>query len=276
MTPQWIFPAYPMLLVGPFAGILSRAELNVAKGKALQIIIGGTMVHSAGYCVSFMVYSAYLYRLMTHKLPSETVRPSMFISVGPSGFTVSGLINMAYNFPGVVPDYFMGGSGQLNGQIIKIIGIWTGIWVYGIAVWFFIVSAGAHWSCFGHNRLRFSMTWQAFIFPNSALVSATFAIAKGLDGCRAIEILGCVMACLLVATWIMVMSLMVRAIYRKQLLWPQQQEDRDEDTWKSELRAKQLHDAGELRPMRLAVEPDPHSLNRVQSRQSWQSRMHQS
>ncbi|KAB8339325.1 hypothetical protein FH972_022258 [Carpinus fangiana] len=252
MTPQWIFPAYPLLLVAPFAGVLSRPEINVSNSMALQIIVGGTMVQGAGFCVSFMIYSAYLYRLMTHKLPDESVRPSMFVSVGPSGFTVSGLITMAYNFPTVLPERFMGGSSEVHGQIVKIFGIWMGIWLYGLAVWFFIVSIGAHWSCIGSNKLHFAMTWNAFIFPNTALTSATFAVAKGLDGVLALEVIGCTLTCILVGVWLIVMTMMVRAVLRKQLLWPQKQEDRDVDAWKSDIRAKQLREAGELVSRRLA------------------------
>jgi Voltage-dependent anion channel len=73
----------------------------------------------------------------------------------------------------------------------------------------------------------FAMNWFSFIFPNTALATATFAIAKAF-GSPAIAIVGCVMTCLLVLTWIFVVTMMFRAIYLRQILWPQKGEDRDE------------------------------------------------
>ena len=96
-----------------------------------------------------------------------------------------------------------------------------------VAVWFFMVSFGAHWDCIRHRDLTFAMSWWSFIFPNTALVTATFAVGKAFNS-RAIQIVGCVMTCILVAAWIVVFCMMIRAINRKDILWPQKQEDRDE------------------------------------------------
>ena len=130
MTPAWIFPAYPLLLVGPFAAKLTVTERGATGHHALQIIIGGLMVQGMGFMITLMIYSAYLYRLMTHRLPQESTRPAMFISVGPTGFTISALIHMGHNIPSHVPADFMG-NGQLAGQVAKLMAFWTGLWLYG-------------------------------------------------------------------------------------------------------------------------------------------------
>ncbi|KAK3078948.1 hypothetical protein LTS18_006130 [Coniosporium uncinatum] len=75
------------------------------------------------------------------------------------------------------------------------------------------------------------MTWYSFVFPNTALTTATFAVAVALDGNRSINIVGCVMAVALVVTWVVVFGMMVRAVWLRQILWPQKQEDRDEGGW---------------------------------------------
>ncbi len=127
MTPVWIFPAYPLLIIGPHAGILSS---HLGPDRAVDIIIGGVTLQGIGYMVSLMIYSAFIYRLMTHKLPKESSRPGMFISVGPSGFTVSAMINMADSAQRVLPKDFMG-DGPLAGMIFKVAANWVGIWVWG-------------------------------------------------------------------------------------------------------------------------------------------------
>lgn len=216
MTPIWIFPAYPLLLVGPYAAVLAPF---CAGSKGLQILVGGLIVQGIGFLVSLMIYAAYVSRLMTQKLPAESSRPGMFISVGPSGFTITALIRMGDEVAGHIGPDFMG-NGQLTGQITKVLANWSGLWLWGLALWFFFVSVGAHYTCVQHGRLRFAMTWYSFIFPNSALTLATFAVAQALDDNRAINIIGAVMLCGLIVTWFFVVGMMIRALFIKQILWP--------------------------------------------------------
>ena len=228
MTPVWIFPAYPLLVVGPHAGILAS---KVSNNRALDMLVGGFTIQGIGFMVTLMIYAAFIYRLMTQKLPKESSRPGMFISVGPSGFTISAIVNMAEALPKVIPADFMG-NGELCGMVSMVIGNWVGIWLWGLALWFFMVSVGAHWSCVGHGKMSFAMTWYSFVFPNTALVTATFAVAKALNN-QPIRIFGCVLTCLLILTWIFVFAMMIRAVRAKQILWPQKQEDRDEGGWRT-------------------------------------------
>lgn len=127
MTPIWIFPAYPMLIIGPHAGILS-AKLDPS--DSLPVIIGGTTIQGVGFLVSLMVYSAFIYRLMTQKLPRENLRPGMFVSVGPSGFTVAGLVNMAAEAKRSFPADFMG-NGALAADVLKIVADFSCLWLWG-------------------------------------------------------------------------------------------------------------------------------------------------
>ncbi|KAF2760933.1 hypothetical protein EJ05DRAFT_508162 [Pseudovirgaria hyperparasitica] len=247
MTPVWIFPAYPLLIVGPHASNLAS---KTSPSAALEIIIGGVVLQGIGFMVSLMIYSAFLYRLMTQKLPKESLRPGMFISVGPSGFTISGIVGMGQLVPQVVGADFMG-DGVLAGQVTKIVANWAGLWLWGLAFWFFLVSVFAHWSPATRGTMRFAMPWYSFIFPNTALTTATFAIARAFGphhhistsqrtdlasassqpGLPALNILGCVMTGLLVVAWTAVFAAMLRAVYLRQILWPQRQEDRDEGGW---------------------------------------------
>lgn len=100
MTPIWIFPAYPLLIIGPHASVLASVSSGI---NALDVIIGGFVFQGIGFLVSLMIYAAFIYRLMTQKLPQESLRPGMFVSIGPSGFTIAGVVGMGADLPRVVP-----------------------------------------------------------------------------------------------------------------------------------------------------------------------------
>ncbi len=227
MTPIWIFPAYPLLIIGPHAAVLSQ---TLKQPKAFDIIVGGFTLQGIGFLVSMMIYSAFIYRLMTQKLPQEASRPGMFVSVGPCGFTVAGVIGMAENAHRALPADFMGNT-ELAAMILKVIASWMSLGIWGLALWFFFISVGAHWSCVGPHRMTFTMTWFSYVFPNTALVTSTFAIAKAFDS-KAIQIIGCAMSAVLIGIWFFVVGMMIRAIMLRQILWPQKGEDRDEGGFK--------------------------------------------
>ncbi|EME88457.1 uncharacterized protein MYCFIDRAFT_53683 [Pseudocercospora fijiensis CIRAD86] len=231
MTPVWIFPCYPLLVIGPHAATLAKHLMNRSL-SALHIIVGGFVFQGIGFLLSLMIYASFIYRLMTQKLPQETLRPGMFVSVGPSGFTISGIVGMGNTLPNVVGKDFMGeGIGELAGQVSKIASVWFGLWLWGLAMWFFLVSAGAHWSCVRDRRMTFAMTFYSYVFPNTALTTATFAIAKALNS-RVIRILGCAFTIIIIFIWLGVFVMMIRAVKHKDILWPQKQEDREEGGWK--------------------------------------------
>lgn len=250
MTPIWIFPAYPLLIIGPHAGSLAPKVSN--PDTAVNIILGGYIIQGIGFLVSLMIYAAFIYRLMTQKLPKESLRPGMFISVGPSGFTIAGIITMGQELPKVVPHDFMGeGNGELAGRVGMICANFMGLWLWGLALWFFFVSVGAHWSCARRGKMDFAMTWYSFVFPNTALTTATFAVARALNGNRAIQYVGCVMTIALIMMWLFVVAMNVRAVAIRQILWPQKQEDRTEGGWtqqsaeEQKRRQREIEDGGE-------------------------------
>jgi len=228
MTPIWIFPAYPLLIIGPHAGNL--AERMVHPSQSLSVIIGGFTIQGIGFLVSLSIYSAFVYRLMTQKLPAEPLRPGMFVSVGPSAFTVCGVISMAANLPRALAgrETYMGIDAILTANILKVVANWVSLWLWGLAFWFFFVSVVSNLAVISlKHPVHFAMTWFSFIFPQTALTLATISIGEAFET-PAISWIGCVMACLLVLAWIFVVSMMVRAVIKKQILWPERGEDRRE------------------------------------------------
>jgi tellurite resistance protein TehA-like permease len=80
MTPVWVFPAYPLLLAAPFAGNLV-ASIRQAGGdpeiEFIPIAFCAIAVQGTGFLISFMICAAFIYRLMTQKLPRDVQRPGV-------------------------------------------------------------------------------------------------------------------------------------------------------------------------------------------------------
>lgn len=56
--------------------------------------------------------------------------------------------------------------------------------------------------------------------------TATIALGQSLSA-KPMEIVGTVLAGILVAVWLMVTYMMLRALFRRRLLWPEREEDRE-------------------------------------------------
>jgi tellurite resistance protein TehA-like permease len=135
-----------------------------------------------------------------------------------------------------MPNGYMGNSDAAF--FFKLMSDLAGLWMWGLCLWFFLVSIGAHWKVMRPNdpehHIRFDMTWYfylpqfqqntyrqrfSFVFPNTALITATFALANSL-GSHGMKVFGTVLSALLVIVWIFVFGMMVRAFILRRLLWP--------------------------------------------------------
>ncbi|CEJ89712.1 hypothetical protein VHEMI05537 [[Torrubiella] hemipterigena] len=221
MTPIWVFPAYPLLLTAPLAANLIDAAALSNRNLALNttaMVFGAAAAQGAGCLIAFMISAAFVYRLMTHKLPDDIQRPGVFISIGPFGFTASSIVQLGNQANRILPPNFL--QAQHSADIIRIVSMLVGLWLWGLSMWFFLVSVGSLGKYFKRgNRLPFRMSWWSFVFPNTALVTATQAMAKAFDS-DGLRMFGTTVTVLLVAIWIAVFIVMVHNMSCRKLLWP--------------------------------------------------------
>lgn len=81
-VPAWIFPIYPLLVVGTLAGTIIPDQ---PRARSWDIFIGGVLIQGLAWSVSFLMYGIYMQRLMSSNLPAPRVRPGLYVSVGPAG-----------------------------------------------------------------------------------------------------------------------------------------------------------------------------------------------
>jgi tellurite resistance protein TehA-like permease len=221
MTPVWVFPGYPLLLTAPFGGTLITVAINSGQLNSLNavaIAFASVSVQGAAFSISFMICAAFLYRLMTQKLPRDAQRPGVFISIGPFAFTVAGIVMLGNRAEEIVPADFLGNTHAVF--ILRVLSVMVGVWLWGLSIWFFLVSTGSLWKYLKpDHRLPFQMTWFSFVFPNTALVTATLQLGRAFNS-SALEVLGCVLAGCLVLVWLLVFGYMLRSLWQRELLWP--------------------------------------------------------
>jgi len=220
MTPVWVFPAYPLLMTAPFGGNL----ISVASGmgqltavNSVAITLAAVTVQGTGFLIAFMIMAAFLYRLMTQKLPRDYQRPGMFISIGPGGFTAASMVQLGTHTAGVFPGDFLGNRHSIF--ILELLAYMTGLWLWGLSIWFFLVAVGSLWKYAWpehRSKMPFQMTWFSFVFPNTALVTATEHLGRAF-GIRGLEVFGAVMAGLIVLVWVAVFGTMVRCLWEGRL-----------------------------------------------------------
>ncbi|KAL4723272.1 hypothetical protein ACLX1H_009762 [Fusarium chlamydosporum] len=221
MTPTWVFPAYPLLLNAPFAANLIAAADSSGHKLSVNTVamaLGATAIQGTGCLIAFMISSAFIYRLMTQKLPRDNQRPGIFMSIGPYGFTAAGIAQLGSQADLLVPEDFLGTPHVAS--IIKVTSILVSLWLWGLAMWFFLVCVGALWKYTrsGHH-MPFTMTWWSFVFPNTALVTATSVMGKIFDN-NGLHIFASIMTVAIILVWVMIFARMVWSLKTKKLLWP--------------------------------------------------------
>ncbi|KAK7920661.1 hypothetical protein PG985_008683 [Apiospora marii] len=225
MTPVWVFPAYPLLLAAPFATNLIASVTHQDSDTVIHTVaisLCALTVQGTGFLISFMVCAAFLYRLMTQKLPQDMQRPGVFISIGPAGFTCAGIVVLGRQVDLILPQ-------DMDGRMyavysLKFLSIVMGLWLWGLSKWFFIVSVGSlHKYLRKEHTMPFQMTWWSFVFPNTALVTATSALSKAFDN-MGLKIYSCVMTAILIFVWCLVLFRMMKALWHHEVLWPKELE----------------------------------------------------
>ncbi|KAF4441903.1 putative C4-dicarboxylate transport protein mae1 [Fusarium austroafricanum] len=139
MTPTWVFPAYPLLLNAPFAAnLIAAAESSgyELSANTVAMALGATAIQGTGCLIAFMISSAFIYRLMTQKLPRDTQRPGIFMSIGPYGFTAAGIAQLGNQADLLIPPDFL--NTPHFATVVKVISILVSLWLWGLAMWFFL------------------------------------------------------------------------------------------------------------------------------------------
>ncbi|ETS74910.1 hypothetical protein PFICI_13394 [Pestalotiopsis fici W106-1] len=219
--PTWLLPAYPFLVLGPLAAVLESSQ---PLPSATSVFIGGLVFEGLGWSVAFIMYTVYFTRLINSKLPTESKRPGMFVAVGPAGYTSSTLAALGMQAPRVIPADYLGLSVP-TGELWKAMAVPAAMFVWLVGFWFFALAVV---SCLrGARRMYFTLSWWAFVFPNAGLTLGAIMIANAINS-PGIKWLCSAVSALIVAVWLGVAAMNIRAVWKRQVLWPGADEDMED------------------------------------------------
>ena len=138
---------------------------------------------------------------------------------GPPAFTSLAIIGLANDFPANMT-YF--GDPAITQQVVKIMATFTSVFMWCLAFWFFSISAAA---CIGASRrMSFHLSWWAFVFPNVGFTIATIKIGQSFRS-QGVQWVGTTMTLGIVVMYLFVLVCHVRAVCKKQILFPGRDED---------------------------------------------------
>lgn len=229
MTPSWILPIFPIMLCGTMAGLMSPSQ---PPSFALPIIIAGITAQGLGMMMSSFMYGPYIARLFTHGLPYPNLRPGMFITVGPPSFTGLALLSISKDLTRLYPLSFTISGIQnpsLIPDVLRLIALATAIFLWATAAFFFATALVAviHGAWFSKPGMSFHLVWWSFVFPNVGFTICTIEIGEAL-GSEGILWVASAMTVVLVLVWMLVGAAHVRAVWRREILWPGKDEDHDQ------------------------------------------------
>ena len=233
MTPAWILPVFPAMLCGTVASVVAPSQ---SPEHALPILVAGISFQGLGIMIATFMFGAYLSRLMTSGLPVPNTRPGMFITVGPPSFTGLALLGISQDLARVYPAY--GTISSISNpmvipDIFRIIAVSAAVFMWVTAFWFFSIALvsvihGALDRTLGKGRgISFHLVWWSFVFPNVGFAICTIKIGQAFMS-EGILWIGSVMTILLVGIWLFVGVMHLRAIWKRQILWPGKDEDHDQ------------------------------------------------
>lgn len=217
MMPSWILPAFPVMLSGTIASVI--AERQPARA-AIPIVTAGITFQGLGFCISFMMYSHYIGRLMESGLPCREHRPGMFICVGPPAFTALALVGMARGLPDTfsVMDSM---DSPADGRMLEILALAAGAFLWALSLWFFCIAAIA---VIRSPPTAFHLSWWAMVFPNTGFTLATITLGNAFNS-TAIKGFGSAMSLCILCMFLFVFVGHIRAVYRQDIMYPGKDED---------------------------------------------------
>ncbi|RMZ69224.1 C4-dicarboxylate transport mae1 [Pyrenophora seminiperda CCB06] len=239
-TPALFLPGYSAMLTGTVASMVARTQ---SPARAGTVVLSGIAWQGFGWCISFVGIVAHVKSLLERGFPPKKLRPALFIPVGACAYTVVAIVGLAEGVPPRGSGRVGGGAGAFfrryheAGDVLRVVAVGVGCFLYVFAVWLcglavvgnlmgLVVERKKEKGEEGEGAVEFSLSWWAYVFPNVGFMLSTSVLGKELES-EAILWVASAMTVLLVGLWIIAAVACVRAVWKRAIVWPGRDEDRD-------------------------------------------------
>ena len=220
-------PYLPSIFLAGYSAMLTGTVASMVAGtqpahRVMGVVVSGVAYQGFGWCISFIAVVAYVRNVLDLGFPpAAQLRPGLFIPVGSCAYTIVALIGLA-NAVSEDASYFV--RHPAAPEILRVLALFTGIFLYVFAFWLFAIAFLGNVGVVG--KMPFSLTWWAFIFPNVGFTLSTSVLGRELES-EGILWVASVMTALLVVTWLVTLVGCVRAVWKREIVWPGRDEDKN-------------------------------------------------
>jgi C4-dicarboxylate transporter/malic acid transport protein len=216
-SPAVFLAGYSAMLTGTLASLIAASQ---PPQRAYFVVLSGVAFQGFGWLLSSICLVGFAHMLLDKGLPAPALRPALFIPVGSVAYTIVALLGLAEAIPAYA--YFETHAGAR--EICHVLALVVGVFMWLFAFFLFAVAFVAN--LLAARKMRFGLSWWAFIFPNVGFMLATNAIGRELES-EAVLWVASVLTILLVAMWLVSAIGCVRAVWMGQIVWPGKDEDKD-------------------------------------------------
>ncbi|KAI0425493.1 voltage-dependent anion channel [Xylaria sp. FL1042] len=213
IPPALFITVYNTMLTGTIAGSIAGSQ---PPAERLSIIVAGVTYQGLGWILSLVLMSWFVGNTIGNGPGSPSQRPSLFLTVGSSGYTIVSLMGCAQNLPNGYSYFARHPSGV---EVLQVMADWIGVFLWLWTFWLFATALLVNLPTvlprigpgFRVNvRMNFDVKWWGMIFPNVGFTLATDYIGRQFQS-DAIQWVGTVMTAVLFAFWLMNLVLYAKA-----------------------------------------------------------------
>ncbi|KAF8341352.1 voltage-dependent anion channel-domain-containing protein [Cantharellus anzutake] len=167
-TPADAFLIFPLML-GGLIGANVLSVLDPKDERALGILFASLFFQGLGFLMAMFFIALYIIKIFLDGLLSGARANAAFVVCGPPGFTAAALIVLGSHARTLLPNF--GLISPIAGEVWYAIGLFEGIMLLGLAVFFFIFSSLPYWFKLEKDLHQILGCW-ALTFPNVGWITA--------------------------------------------------------------------------------------------------------
>lgn len=204
----WFITPVASIVIPLLGNMLVSAFVNNNKGLAELINIIDICFFGIGFLLFLILSSILIGRFINYKMPHSMAVPTFWIILGPVGVGTVSLLGIAdaSKALGLISDI---GSLKLLALIL-----------WGFGLWAFILTIAVTLKYMKNEKIPFSLSWWAFIFPMAAYTLSGLNVYQ-YTGIQLFRIYSLILALLLMFLWIVTFIKSLAGTLNCRLLIPQ-------------------------------------------------------